>query len=462
MKVFLPSVLSYLKQHRYWVFLSLVFVFGFVLRFAYYPSFPSVSETADERAWTWLGASLIKEKQPTAWSLFDVYPKNQAIYKKLKNHAPLVRPFLDHPPLFAFIPGSMHLVQAENWEDFPSQKAIRLPMIFIGAFNILLLGWLLKLYFPNKKDEPINLLTTLAFASLPLIVFSSRMALADNLLATFSLLVLIFVRKRWFFLLWLVVFLAVLTKMQGVFTGGGLALYFWLIKEKKLVGLSFLSTLSGLLVFFLYGTYFNQKLFLSIFFNQSSRSVGFTTLLHRFIFHPTLVSHLWPTFIKVGLFLAGVLTVFKARLKKKDAYLPAASLFLSFLAVTFLFVDEININGWYEYAVFPLLFIGTREIIRLLKEETTPLKNLLFWFLVVLPNFRLAAAAFLNTSKINSHTVWFLTLFGFLGFLLPKNKKFTRTFFYFSFFVFVGLSIVTVFFLNQGSYSDLTWHLLNY
>ncbi len=449
-------------KSRYWFWLILVVFFGFFLRSIHYGSFPALIETADERAWAWLGSSLIIDHQPTAWSEFPAYKKYQAVYQPLPHHAPLVRPFLDHPPLFSFIPGSMHLLQAQHWTDFPSQKAIRFPMLFIGTFNILLLGWLLKLYFPNKKDELINLLTTLTFASLPLIVFSSRMALADNLLATFSLVALISLKKRWFKILWLVIILAVLSKVQGAFIGGGLMIYFWLLKEKKLVVFSFISLLCGFFLFWLYGAYFNQALFFRILFGQSSRHTGLVTLLHRFLFHPTLTSHLWPTFTKALLFTSGLVIIFQSKLTKKDNYLPAASLIVGFFALSLLAVGETNINGWYEYAIYPVMFLGIRSLLEFIYKRANPLLVISFWFLAMLPLMRVALVAGLNSPNVNPHWVVILTILPFVSLLKPTNKKLNQGVFYLGFAILVIASGVTIITLTQGDYSNLTWQLLHY
>jgi len=56
--------------------LAIFFLFvlgGFILRVFHYWSFPVFGETADESAWTHLGASLIQEGVPASWSYFGPY-----------------------------------------------------------------------------------------------------------------------------------------------------------------------------------------------------------------------------------------------------------------------------------------------------------------------------------------------------------------------------------------------------
>ena len=450
---------NFFKNKIYWFLLSLIIILGFALRWHDYASFPSVTETADEQAWAWLGSSLLATGQPTAWSLFPAYQQPQFIYRQLPNHAPLVRPFLDHPPLFALIPGTMHLLRTQQWTDFPSQKAVRFPMILIGTLNIFLLGWALKLYFQHQRDQTANLITTLLYATTPLIVFSSRLAVADNLLASWGLLSLVAVRKKWFKFAYLMVILAILSKVQGIFIAAGLIIYFWLIKDKKNAWWTFFASLVGLALFYLYGAFYNQALFIKIFFGQSSRQIGLITLLHRFVFHPTLVSHWWPTASKLALFFAGIFLLWKSKLDKANRLLLPASLFLSFLLLTLAAVDELNINGWYDYALYPILFFGVKLIVDDFIQHNQILKTWFVWLWLILPSARLMLAIRQQTATIAPTTVRTLVFLPAMAFLWPNKQK---IFSYFVIAFFVIINIVIVWHLKQPIYSDLNWHLLNY
>jgi len=52
---------------------TLILLAAFFLRVWQYYDFPIGGETADESAWTLLGASLIQERVPTSWSYFLPY-----------------------------------------------------------------------------------------------------------------------------------------------------------------------------------------------------------------------------------------------------------------------------------------------------------------------------------------------------------------------------------------------------
>lgn len=116
--------------------LSLILLLAFGARLIHYDQFPVYGETQDEVAWTWLGSSLLKEGVPSAWSKFSAYEGFE--YKRIVGFGSLVRPFLDHPPLFSLIPGFVHLATSE-WSQIPSVRVIRFPMIFLGTLNVFLL-----------------------------------------------------------------------------------------------------------------------------------------------------------------------------------------------------------------------------------------------------------------------------------------------------------------------------------
>ncbi len=145
-------MLFWFKKHL--IILSIVFVtfLAFILRFHNYAQFPAHDATADEKAWTWLGASLLTEGQPTSWSLFKSYA-DKYVYQYLGDDITLVRPALDHPPLFSFIPGVFHLMSGQNVYNIPSQVAIRFPMILIGTFNVFFFA-LLAYRLADKKNRP--------------------------------------------------------------------------------------------------------------------------------------------------------------------------------------------------------------------------------------------------------------------------------------------------------------------
>ena len=343
--------------------------------------------------------------------------------------------------------------------DWPSLRAIRFPMVLIGSLNVLLLGLASKLNFTKKKDQISNLLVVALYATLPLIVFGSRMALADNLLATWLLLIMLVLKLKVKYLVYPLVVLAFLTKVQGAFLGLGLMIYFWLNGQKRQSLYSLIALSLGAGLFFLYGSFYNLRLFLAVQLGQSQRKIGFFTLAHRFFFHPTLASHLWPTLEKPLLFLAGLIMIFKSRLKKKDAYLLPASFFIAYLIVALVAFDQLNINGWYEYAIYPVLFFGVRAVIKNLLDKPQPLKTWAIWLVLVMP---MVGITFNIFTGLNQHLIKFMALVPAIGLIKVKNLRFQTGLIWLMFIsllIFSGLIILN---LSPSNYSQIIFDLIQY
>ncbi len=449
-------MLSWFKKHLLVFSIFLITLLAFVLRFHNYAQFPAHDATADEKAWTWLGASLLTEGQPTSWSLFHSYEKDY-IYQEKDSGAPLVRPVLDHPPLFSLIPGVFHLLSGQGTYDLPSQVAIRLPMVLIGTFNVLLFA-LLAYRVTDKKTA---LLVSLFFASSPLVVASSRLVVADNLLVTLVLAValLFTLRKQRLSLLMLLSAFAILLKIQGAFLGAGIILYFFAKKEYKSAVMIFAAMLFAIGIFALYGAFFNWDLFRAIFAEQSSRAIGLTTLLHRFFFYPSLAAEIWPTGEKSILF---VLTIGVVIYKHQDKFFRLlGSILLAFLVVALAAFDETNINGWYEYALLPILFICTIPVVKFILENMHKAAIWLLWLLFSLPLLKMWAV---NLGQLEPFTPLTRKLLPLVGgaVYLPWSKSWQKVITWGFLLAIIGLQIVVSWTLSSQAYSHQLYLLGRY
>lgn len=449
-------MLFWFKKHL--VILSIIFItfLGFILRFHNYAQFPSYNATADERAWTWLGASLLTDGQPTSWSLFHSY-ENNYIYQKQDNSAPLVRPALDHPPLFSLIPGVFHLMSGKSAYEVPSQVAIRFPMILIGTLNVILFA-LLAYRLTNKKTA---FLVSLLFASSPLVVASSRIVVADNILATVVLAVLLVftLKKQRLILLMLLSAIAILFKVQGAFIGAGIFLYFFAEKQYKSMLLIALSMLIAGAIFALYGAFFNWDLFIAIFTEQSKRLIGLTTLLHRFFFYPSMATEIWPTAEKSILF---ILTVGVAIQKHKDKFFQlVGSILIAYLVVALVAFDETNINGWYEYALFPIMFLCVIPVIKFILENVPKIAIWLMWLLFSLPLLKMLAVNLGQLEPFSPLMRKFLPLVGGMIYL-PWSKSLQKVVTWVFLLTIIILQIAVNWTLSSQSYSHQLYLLGRY
>ncbi len=447
---------SWFKKHSLVINVFLITFLAFILRFHNYALFPAHDATADEKAWTWLGASLLTEGQPTSWSLFHSY-ENGYIYQERNSSAPLVRPVLDHPPLFSLIPGTFHLLSGQGTYNLPSQVAIRLPMILIGTLNVFLFA----LVAYRLTDKKTALLTSLLFASSPLVVASSRLVVADNLLATLVLIValLFTLKKPPLSLLMLLSALAILLKMQGAFLGAGIALYFFAEKKYRSTAMIFASMFLAVAMFALYGAFFNWDLFMAIFAEQSSREIGLTTLLHRFFFYPSLAAEIWPTGEKSILF---VLTIGVVIYRYQNKFFRIlGSILLAFLVVALAAFDETNINGWYEYALLPILFICTIPVLKFILENVSKAAIWLLWLLFSLPLLKMWAVNLGQLEPFAPLTRKLLPLVGGAVYL-PLSKSLQKIMTWGFLLMIIGLQIVVSWTFSNQAYSHQLYLLGRY
>lgn len=449
-------MLSWFKKHSLIINIFLITLLAFVLRFHNYALFPAHDATADEKAWTWLGASLLSEGQPTSWSLFHSY-ENSYIYQERGNSAPLVRPALDHPPLFSLIPGIFHLLSGQDTYDLPSQVAIRFPMVLIGTLNVLLFALLAH----RLTDKKTAFLVSLLFASSPLVVTSSRLVVADNLLASLVLIVALFftLQKPPLSLLMFLSVLAILLKVQGTFLGAGLALYFFAEKKYKSATLIIGSVFIAIGIFAIYGAFFNWDLFIAIFAEQAKRLIGLTTLLHRFFFYPSLAAELWPTGEKSILF---VLTIGVVIYKYQDKFFRVlSSILLAYLVVALAAFDETNINGWYEYALFPIFFICIIPILKFILERLHKAAIWLLWLLFALPLLKMWMVNLGQLEPFNPLIRKLLPLVGGVVYL-PWSKSLQKVITWVFLLTLIVLQVIVSWTLSNQSYSHQLYLLGKY
>lgn len=364
------------------ILLASIFILGFFLRFYHYPQFPVAGETMDEYAWTFLGSSLIQTGEPVSWSHFKEY-QNFEVFHFQQADFKMVKPVMDHPPLFSFLPGTFHLIKSEVWRATPSISAIRLPMIFLGTLNLFLFYLVAKNYFKGKY---LYLAVTL-YASIPSFVFASRLVVAENLLVTWMLITLILLNqkltKTFYYLLFLISIFAVLTKVSGIIIP--LIIFVFGLKDRNfsLVICSTMGAAAGWIIFMGYGYVYDWQLFTSLIFAQSSRDIGLATLTNRLFLHPVAIEKFmvdgWLTFSVVAL-----LSLFFKKEKKWQLLQISTMIILGFIA---LFVGENTIHGWYDFLLFPIYSICIVQLIKVIFKNENYLLFGFIW-LMILPIFR--------------------------------------------------------------------------
>jgi hypothetical protein len=439
------------------IIFSLLVTSGFLIRVYNYYHFPVFGETADEWAWTMLGASLIQEQTPASWSYFTDY-EDKYIYRTDIYNAPIVRPVFDHPPLFSLLPGIAHSLKA-HWLDLPSAKLVRFPMIIIGSVNVGLF-WLVADKFFNKKK--FSLLATVLFITIPTLVFGSRLVVVENLLVTWTILAFYAVLnsdKKWSMkLVFILSLVSILTKVSGLVIPASILGYAFLEKNWKLFKTSLLGLLLGIGLFFVYGAIYDLQLFLKLLSSQSTRDLSFVTLQNRLFIHPVVIRHL----LFDGWKILGVFVSIFMLSNKDKKYLFLNITFLMNLVFILFSVGGTTYHGWYDYLLWPVLIINIVELIKLILEKNSWLLAGMQW-LLLLPLFNLA---FFKLNLLNSLSVWSMRTIFSIGFLpavfeslnLKKLSKFT----YFLILVllivtnlFVALTMDATTYWNQAAFFDL-------
>lgn len=304
--------------------------------------------------------------------------------------APLVKPVVDHPPVFSFIPGSVNLIGSENWEEIPSRKVIRLPMVFIGVLNIVLL------YFVANKlfSRAWSLVAIGIYATAPIYVFGSRLVVAENLLTTLSLVLTLAVfawfssknNKKIQVAIIVVCVLAILTKISGVVLPLSVILYGLVSKNRELVRVGVYGVLAGLTLLVAYMSIFNLPLFFEVQLAQTGRELGLSTFYNRFFIHQTVAQLVfYDGWIITGLF-AFFYVLATANLKNTVRNGKWIFILLyTLLSIGFILISsgEFTSHGWYSYAIFPFLVIVTTYLFKEAYKNNLLLVGFIWLLLVV-------------------------------------------------------------------------------
>ena len=414
-----------LKIARYkdWLIFGLILLLGCGLRYYQYGQFPIAGETLDEYAWSTLGASLIEQHYPASWSAFHAYSQKQTGY--FYRGWPIVAPSLDHPPLFAFLPGFFHAVTTDWWQ-IPSIIAIRFPMIGLGGLNLLLFCLISRRYLTS----PWSYLAGVIYGVAPLVVFSSRLALAENFLQTILLMFILLAGKNlvkklpW--LLTLLATVAVLTKVAGLILP--LAIISWYLwqNQRRPVMYVVAGIGLGLIIWLCYGLMIDAPLFWAVQVSQGARDIGLTTLINRWLLHPALIRNFyfdgWWYLGWVGLF-ASIMGLIK---NKTDRLYPLLTLTVAFLVWHTLFimlsVGESTFHGWYDFTILPIIIWWGVYFLQLIWRSKTYLVWWLVW-LLLLPGLRWTISFYLPLPELSSGLTRLIIGLGLLPFLVAK---FTR------------------------------------
>lgn len=431
----------------YGVVLILFFILlsGFWLRSVNYTTWPRHGATFDEFAWTWLGINLIQKKEPISWSPHPQYThREHLIYQKAAFW--IVRPYLEHPPLFGLIAGSFALLNGAKDMYHVKLENIRPLALILGTLAIGALFVLAQELYGKKAA----VIASILYATIPTIVIGSRIVQNENFLIPMWLFLLylsaVYIKNNNTLLLFTIAIISgllLLAKIPWLVAGFSVCLllaYHQKWKDAVIVGLVMLAIGS---TFIIYGFYFDKELFLSLWKLQLARYdisfVGFFS----FFTHPLIVDRLYlDGWIYFGFFSLFLL----ARNVKQNIFILLP--FLSYFFVYIFFIPDEPFHGWYRFPFYPFFIVS---IALFLKEYfiNNQILTTLFLSIVGMSLFQLT---WIQTFGF-SYIVYRLVLFGFAFPLISifiKDKKLIRittilNYSWFSFFVVLNIWAVMIY-----------------
>ncbi|HEX6977568.1 MAG TPA: hypothetical protein VF185_04445 [Patescibacteria group bacterium] len=380
------------------VFLALIcLVVSFVYRNKYYWSYPPVADTFDEYASSWLGLSLLRSGVPTSWSFLTVYkgaivkdskldlvgtkisvnnivptlenygsfPKPISLTKEIslegyKSHFDIVSPYLEHPPLGGIIVGMPAYLGGIREFSEVTLSLIRKPFVLYGTFSTLLVIILSYLWYGKK----VAVVSGLIYATVPTVIFGSRLALPENVLTLMLLLEVVLLeyyrrtKKNYLVVMALMIsFAAPLVKLFGLSAALiGIGYFIWIIRNKRMA-LYFLGAgVASLVIYTAYGFFYDKNTFVAAAIYNGTRFFAGPTLLLTKILIPRVTKIFLDGWIFFG-WMALFILAFAKENKHKALMIPV----FSYLIGLMFFGGEDF--GWYRLPLYPFLLIAAGYLI---------------------------------------------------------------------------------------------------
>ena len=246
--------------------LVIILILGLYLRQNNLYTWPRLGATFDEYAWTWLGINLIQNHVPQSWSPHPQY-SNKKVIKYQGAHFVLVKPYLEHPPLFGLVAGGFALLNGAKDIYQVNLQNIRGLALLLGVLSI----FIIFVFAQEVYDYKIGLLSALIYATVPTIVVGSRIVENENFFIPFFLLSLYLISRfiktnnPWFRNTAAII-CGLLTLAKVPWIAGALAIVLILFYLKKYKdSFKFLGIVVPIfLLFFVYGAHFDWNLFISL------------------------------------------------------------------------------------------------------------------------------------------------------------------------------------------------------
>lgn len=428
------------------LFLSIL-VLGFILRSNNLTVWPRHGATFDEFAWTWLGINLIKEGMPISWSPHAQY-KNREYLKYQGADFWIVKPYLEHPPLFGIVAGSFAILNGAKDMYHVGLENIRPLALILGLASIAMVFVLTKTLY----GEIVGITAMLLYAIVPTVAVGARIVQNENFLIPLWLLSLYFLSRY-------LTTKKILLRNASILIGAilPLAKVPWLVvplslsmilayhKKWKDILLIFIWTSIFFTFFLFYGIYFDKELFFNLWGLQIARyDMSFVGLFSIFT-KPLLVDRYYLD----GWIYFGFISIFLLMREFKKHILIIFP-FLAYLLIFILAIPDEPGHGWYRYPFYPFIIIS---IALFIKEYFTKNEILTFLFISMI-GLALLQIVWVPSFGF-SHIILRLAT---IGFALPlislflkseKTKRLAKIINFIWFGILILLSILAVFIYNE-------------
>lgn len=371
---------------KFLIILLAVAFFGFFLRAINYDKVPAFLETADEVMYPWAGITFLQTGVPSSWTWNPSYSNGNKITLWGADFN-IVTPWIEKPPLYSLITGSVALLFGENQFDKVRISTIRITPLILSFFSIILVGLVAKNFF----NESVAILASFLYATIPTIVIANRLSLTENLLIPLTLLaiwILTLEKEGRFqklkpYLIGLVCGLALATRQFAVVLPVTIVIHLIIKKEiKQAAIISIISVVFGL-IYPLIGLYFDRPLFMKVLDDlHNYYSYGIPQGINN-IFRFPMITYKFNLFPD-GSILAGFLLLITSPFifKEKQEYLRLISFPLAYLVLLALLESGEFTFGWHFYPIFPFIAIILAKFLHDFWSQSTYLQSL-FIFLII-------------------------------------------------------------------------------
>ena len=426
---------------------GLVLFLGLYLRNDKLYTWPREGATFDEYAWTWLGINLIQKQIPISWSPHPQYSNRELlIYRKASFF--IVKPYLEHPPLFGILAGSFAILNGAKDMYDVDIKTIRPLSLALGLISIVLLFLLVKEIY----DKRTALIASLLYATIPTIVIGSRIVQNENFFIPMWLLALLFTSKYlknkksiYRNIAAVICGLLILAKVPWIAAAGSIILIFLYLKRYKDLFKFIIIVLPISLLYLIYGFYFDQKLFIDLLGLQLNRyDLSFASIYALFQ-KPYLIDRFYTD----GWIYFGWFSILLLLMNVKKHYMVILAL-LSYFVIFLAGIPDEAGHGWYRYPFYPFLIVS---IALFLKDYFVKNSVLTFLFLTLV-----GTTLFQNTWEQSFGFSYIILRFIIIGWglsLIPlffpfrKLQKFSRIVSYSWLALFVVFNIWSVVSYNE-------------